>query len=91
MDDKLRDIIVANSLDELPAESSFAKDRIVGYMETMSKENPKFWMSRKTIATESKVSAVYTCNVLDKLLQEQRIEKGMVGRKAYYRLVEDNG
>ncbi len=90
MDDKLRDIIVANSLDELPEESSFAKDRIVGYLKTMHKDNPKFWMSRKTIAEESKVGAVYTCHVLDNLLREERIEKGMVGRKAYYRLVVED-
>jgi len=71
MDDKLKDIIVANSLDELPEESSFAKERIVGYLKTMHKDNPKFWMSRKTIAEESKVGAVYTCHVLDNLLQRR--------------------
>jgi len=86
MDDKLRDIIVADSVDELPAETSIAKERIFTYMKKMNDEDPRYWMSRKTIADESKVSSVYTCNVLEKLLQENKIEKGVVGRKSYYRL-----
>ena len=58
MDDKLRDIIVADSFDKLPEETSIAKERIFTYMKSMHDEDPKYWMSRKTIADESKVSAV---------------------------------
>ena len=80
-----RDIITANSVSEFPVGTASSKERIVAMLEGLHTENPEFWASIKTIAKESETSDVYTRNVMNKLLEEQKVEMGRKGSKVYFR------
>ena len=81
-----RDIITANSVSEFPVGTASSKERIVAMLEGLHTENPEFWASIKTIAKESETSDVYTRNVMNKLLEENKVEMGRKGSKVYFRL-----
>ena len=84
MDD--RDIITAASVDEFPTSVGSAKEHI---MNTLTELQTEFdgvgWAAIKTIAKESGTSDVYTRNVMNKLLEENKVEMGRKGSKVYFR------
>ena len=89
MDEKKElDIIQASNVKDFPTESTGAKEKVVTFLSGLQEQDTRSWASIKTIAQESKVSPVYTRHVLDKLTEDQVIEKGNMGKKQYFRLVQ---
>ena len=88
MDDKIiKDFIQADNAMSLPSDYTPAKDKVMGFMGDVFKEDGRNWAAIKTIAQGSEVSPVYTRHVLDQLLDEKLIERGLIGKKAYYRFI----
>lgn len=81
-----RDVVSAETIGDFGSMStSSSKERVINFLQGLSKEGTSLWASVKTIAVESKVSEVYTRNVLSKLMSEGRIEIGQKNAKKYYR------
>ena len=87
MEEKInRDLVEAGSIEDFDSISvGSSKERVVQCLRSLSDENPHFWASVKTISSESHVSEVYTRNVLNKLMNEGKIEQGRMNLKTYYR------
>jgi len=83
--ENIRDIIKAKTASDLPPESTGARDRIMSYLQELAKDDKDNWMSRRTICSGAKVSQAYTSHVLDELIADGLIERGVVGRKTYFR------
>ncbi len=83
----ISDFIQADNATSLPSDYTPAKEKIMGFMKQVHDESPKNWAAIKTIAQGSTVSPVYTRHVLDQLQEEKKIERGLIGKKAYYRFV----
>ena len=88
MDKKIiQDFIQSDNATSLPSDYTPAKDKVMGFMGDVFKDDSRNWAAIKTIAQGSEVSPVYTRHVLDQLLDEGLIERGLRGKKAYYRVV----
>jgi hypothetical protein len=80
------DFITAESVSEFPAESPSSKKKVLDFLSQIQEKDSNLWTSIKTIAEESKVSPVYTRNVLDSLVADEQIERAFVGKKQYFRI-----
>ena len=88
MDEKIiRDFIQADDATALPTDYSPAKDKIMEFMADVFKDDHRNWAAIKTIAQGADVSPVYTRHVVDQLQEEKKLERGLRGRKSYYRFV----
>ena len=83
----IQDFIQADSATALPTDYTPAKEKVMGFMEEVFKEDNRNWAAIKTIAQGSNVSPVYTRHVLDQLHEAKLLERGLIGKKAYYRFV----
>lgn len=83
------DFIRAESAQDFPDKSPTSKVKVLDFLNTIYDKDPTVWSSIKTIADESKVSPVYTRNVLDDLCEDKQVEKAFVGKKQYFRLQKD--
>jgi len=86
MKEENRDVIRATDVSTFPVQTGSAKDRILDIFKSLNKEDESIWASVKTISEESQVSNIYTRHVLDALLKSGTIEKGVRGKKTYFRL-----
>jgi hypothetical protein len=83
------DYITAVSVKDFPAQSPTSKIKVLDFLNTIFEKDSNLWSSIKTIAEESKVSPVYTRNVLDDLVEKEAIEKAFVGKKQYFRMLKE--
>jgi len=83
------DYITAASQSDFPAQSPTSKVKVLGFLNDLAVKDPNLWSSIKTIAEESKVSPVYTRNVLDVLVEKSEIERAFIGRKQYFRMLKE--
>ncbi len=80
-----RDIVLADTANDLPIEATPAKHRVLDFLKELYDSDIRQWTSRKTIAVEAQISPMYTNNVLSKLVEEGKVEFAHAGRKVYYR------
>lgn len=83
------DFITAENKTDFPAQSPTSKVKVLGFLNELAVKDPNLWSSIKTIAEESKVSPVYTRNVLDTLVEKNEIERAFMGRKQYFRMLKE--
>lgn len=86
MDSETRDIIKADDASSLPTDYTPAKDKITTFLTEIDNDDHRNWSAIKTISEGSGVSSVYTRHVLDSMLKDATIERGLRGKKAYFRL-----
>jgi len=78
----------SKSLAVVPILEPGARDKVLGFLKDINTENTRYWSSISTIAKGTRLSAMYTRAVLQKLCDDQDVEcaRHASDKKMYFRI-----